>query len=62
MTDPNRIICGDNVATMQQWPDDCIDLTVTSPPYDNLREYNAGKPMSELWDFEGVAQQLWRIT
>jgi len=52
----NQIICGDNVATMQTFPDDCIDLVVTSPPYDNLRTYGG-----HSWDFEGVAQQLWRI-
>ena len=57
----NQIICGDNVATMQTFPDDCIDLVVTSPPYDNLRTYSAGKPIEELWSFESVAQQLWRI-
>ena len=53
----DTIICGDNVATMQTFPGDCIDLTVTSPPYDNLRTYGG-----HSWDFEGVAQQLWRIT
>lgn len=58
----NQIICGDNVAVMSGWPDACIDLTVTSPPYDDLRQYNSSKPMSELWDFEAVAQQLWRVT
>ena len=52
----NQIICGDNVATMQTFSDDCIDLVVTSPPYDNLRTYGG-----HSWDFEGVAQQLWRI-
>jgi len=52
----NQIICGDNVATMQTFPDACIDLVVTSPPYDNLRTYGG-----HSWDFEGVAQQLWRI-
>ena len=35
----NKIICGDNVEVMRQMPDRCIDLTVTSPPYDNLRDY-----------------------
>ena len=35
----NKIICGDNVEVMRQLPDKCIDLTVTSPPYDNLRDY-----------------------
>ena len=57
----NRIICGDNCEVMRTFPSESIDLVVTSPPYDSLRSYSAGKPMSELWDFEGVAQQLWRI-
>jgi len=52
----NEIICGDNVETMKAFPDDCIDLVVTSPPYDNLRTYGG-----HSWDFEGVAQQLWRV-
>ena len=53
----NQIICGDNVETLRGFPGDCIDLTVTSPPYDNLRTYGG-----HSWDFEGVAQQLWRVT
>ena len=53
----DTILCGDNVATMQTFPDACIDLTVTSPPYDNLRTYGG-----HTWDFEAVAQQLWRVT
>ena len=57
----NQIVCGDNVAMMATFPESSIDLVVTSPPYDNLRTYSAGKPMSDLWDFEGVAQQLWRV-
>jgi DNA modification methylase len=52
----NRIVCGDNVATMATFPDASIDLVVTSPPYDNLRTYGG-----HSWDFEGVANQLWRI-
>jgi DNA modification methylase len=39
------------------WPDGCIDLTVTSPPYDNLRDYEGYD-----FDFEAIAAQLWRIT
>ena len=37
--------------------DRSIDLTLTSPPYDNLREYNG-----YTFDFEGVAKQLYRVT
>jgi site-specific DNA-methyltransferase (adenine-specific) len=32
----NRIVCGDAVDIMRQLPDGCIDLVVTSPPY-NMR-------------------------
>jgi DNA modification methylase len=53
----NQIICGDNVEIMRKFPDGCIDLTVTSPPYDNLRMYNGYS-----WDFESVAQELYRVT
>jgi site-specific DNA-methyltransferase (adenine-specific) len=34
-----------------------IDLTVTSPPYDNLRTYNGF-----TFDFERIAAELWRVT
>ncbi|CAD6493897.1 MAG: Modification methylase MjaV [Candidatus Argoarchaeum ethanivorans] len=32
----NKIICGDCLTIMQQMPDKCLDLVVTSPPY-NLK-------------------------
>jgi modification methylase len=32
----NKIICGDSLTVMRQMPDNCIDLVVTSPPY-NLK-------------------------
>lgn len=53
---PDTIYTGDNVATMKTWPDACIDLVVTSPPYDNLRTYGG-----HTWDFEGVARELTRV-
>jgi site-specific DNA-methyltransferase (adenine-specific) len=53
----NEIYCGDNVALCKQLDDNCIDLTVTSPPYDNLRKYNGF-----TWDFEGLAKELYRVT
>jgi len=42
---------------MKQLPDKCVDLTVTSPPYDNLRTYNGF-----VFDFEGIAKELFRVT
>jgi len=47
---------GDNCEVMGMMPADSVDLVVTSPPYDNLRTYGG-----HSWDFEGVAQQLWRV-
>lgn len=47
----------DCVVGMKMLHDNCIDLTVTSPPYDNLRTYNGFK-----WDFETTAKELYRIT
>ena len=37
--------------------DDTVDLTVTSPPYDNLRTYKGFS-----WDFSTVARELYRVT
>lgn len=47
----------DCVEAMKLMPDECIDLTVTSPPYDNLRTYEGFN-----WDFESTAKELYRIT
>jgi len=55
--DLNKVYCGDNLTLIKQLDDDCIDLTVTSPPYDNLRTYNGF-----TWDFEGLAEELYRVT
>lgn len=38
-------------------PDEIIDLTVTSPPYDNLRDYKGYS-----FDFENIAKELFRVT
>ena len=48
---------GDCLEVMKSMPSNSIDLTVTSPPYDNLRTYNGF-----TFDFEGIAQELYRIT
>lgn len=53
-----ELICGDCATVMAELiADNSIDLTVTSPPYDNLRAYQG-----YVFDFEAVAQQLWRVT
>jgi modification methylase len=32
----NKVICGDCLSVMRQMPEECVDLVVTSPPY-NLK-------------------------
>jgi modification methylase len=32
----NNIVCGDCLSIMKEMPDECLDLVVTSPPY-NLK-------------------------
>lgn len=53
----NRIYCEDNVQGLKRLPDGCIDLTVTSPPYDDLRTYKGFS-----WDFKALAAELYRVT
>ena len=52
-----KLIQGDCLEKMKEIPDGSVDLTVTSPPYDNLRSYNG-----YTFDFEGIAQELYRVT
>jgi site-specific DNA-methyltransferase (adenine-specific) len=53
----NKIIQGDCLEVMKTFDDNYIDLTVTSPPYDNLRDYKGYS-----FNFEGIAKELYRIT
>ena len=52
----NKILTGNCVDLMTQLPDNCIDLVVTSPPYDNLRTYKGYS-----FPFEDIVKQLYRI-
>lgn len=47
---------------MKQIPDGSIDLTVTSPPYDNLRTYNGNIDQWSFEKFQGIANELYRVT
>jgi len=53
----NEIYCSDCVAFMKNMKNNFVDLTITSPPYDELREYNGYK-----FDCNKIAKQLFRIT
>lgn len=55
-----KITNGNSADVLSQMESNCIDLVVTSPPYDNLRDY--GKDAA--WNFESfkkIAKQLYRV-
>jgi site-specific DNA-methyltransferase (adenine-specific) len=52
-----RLILGDSAQKLFELPEECADLTVTSPPYDGLRTYNGYS-----FDFETIARGLYRVT
>jgi DNA modification methylase len=52
----DSVICGDNVEVLSGFPCECVDLVVTSPPYDDLRTYGG-----HSWDFPRLAGELTRV-
>ena len=52
----NKIIQGDCLEVMKSIPDKSIDMVLTSPPYDNLRDYKG-----YTFNFEGIAQEIYRV-
>jgi site-specific DNA-methyltransferase (adenine-specific) len=68
MIETNNIYNEDCLKTLLNIEDNTIDLTVTSPPYDNLRTYNnhiSGKKTEfngYSFDFENIAKELYRTT
>lgn len=53
----NKIYNEDCLDTMRRMPDNFVDLTVTSPPYDNLRTYNGFE-----FDWHKTIEELYRVT
>ena len=53
---------GDCLEVMKDIPDGSVDLTVTSPPYDNLRTYNGtlNDWTQEKW--QAIIRELFRVT
>lgn len=54
----NTIYNEDCVKTMQSMPDEFIDMTITSPPYDNMRSYKD----NNTFIFRKVADSLYKVT
>ena len=53
----NGFFQGDCINIMADMDTESVDMTLTSPPYDDLRTYNGYH-----FDFESIAKQLFRIT
>ena len=53
----NRIYNENCIDTLTRMPDGFVDLTVTSPPYDGLRDYKGYS-----FPFEKIAKELFRVT
>jgi len=53
----DNVYQGDCLELMKQLASGTMDLTLTSPPYDNLRTYNG-----YTFDLDGIANELFRIT
>lgn len=53
---------GDCLERMKEIPSGSVDLTVTSPPYDDLRDYNGNNSewCEEKW--ETTIKELYRVT
>lgn len=56
MLELNKVYCGNCLKVMEAIPNNSIDMVLTSPPYDNLRDYNG-----YVFDFEGIAKELYRV-
>jgi len=52
----NNIYNVDCLVGMKGLPSECVDLVVTSPPYDDLRNYNGYS-----FDFENIVKELYRV-
>jgi site-specific DNA-methyltransferase (adenine-specific) len=52
----NKIICGDAVSVLKKFPNNSIDLVVTSPPYDGIRKYNGFD-----YDLHATGKEIYRV-
>lgn len=57
-----KLIQGDCLEVMRTMKENTIDLTVTSPPYDNLRTYNGNIEQWNFDKFKEIAKEIYRIT
>lgn len=54
----DRIVCGDCLSVLADFEPESVDLTVFSPPYDGIRDYNKGW----VFDYAALGRALLRVT
>ena len=52
----NQVIQGDCLEVMKDMAENSVDMILTSPPYDNLRDYKG-----YTFNFEGIAREIYRV-
>ena len=55
---PNIITCGDCVQTLKTMPNATVDLTLFSPPYDDIRDYSGRRK----FQYATLGKELFRLT
>ena len=66
--DYNKVYLEDCLETMKRMDDNSVNITITSPPYDDLRTYNNKVKGLKTdfngysFDFENIARELYRVT
>ena len=58
----NKLFLGDAEKKLKEIPDESIDASVTSPPYDKLRTYTGSIDTWNIEKFKNIADQLYRVT
>lgn len=56
------MLLGDCLDVMQQMSGESVDLTVTSPPYDNLRNYNKSLNDWTTEKWKAIIAEIFRVT
>jgi len=52
----NKIICGDAVEVMKKFPSNSVDIVITSPPYDAVRDYKGF-----ALDLHAAGREIYRV-
>jgi len=61
MTPENKIICGDCLEVMKDWPNGCVDLVLTDPPYFlPVQHYQTRRQFQRSFSDLGILEHFFR--